>query len=324
MRPRVELHIELESNANLARLLRDEASRIRILLATYRAVLLRGSPVASPVELESVLPAILGPLMDYIDRGTTRSTVHGRVFTATDKPGQHSIYLHCESSFAAHWPHYIAFYCAKSAEVGGETPLADVHYVFHRLPRDVREEFVAKGVVYVRTYPDGPEPLWHNAYQVSDRAAAERYFRTADVDYQWIGDNGLQTRQLRPAAVMHPESGEEVWFNQAEAFNTTSLGAHARAERICRPYAATSQSYFGDGSAIPPDFVQAIVKAYAEETIQFSWCDGDLLLLDNLRVAHGRRPFGGNRTVWVAMGEPIGWKDVNVIKKCQIHGPFIE
>ena len=34
------------------------------------------------------------------------------------------------------------------------------------------------------------------------------------------------------------------------------------------------------------------------------WAAGDLLLVDNLRVAHGRAPFSGHRTVLVGMG---GW-----------------
>jgi alpha-ketoglutarate-dependent taurine dioxygenase len=45
--------------------------------------------------------------------------------------------------------------------------------------------------------------------------------------------------------------------------------------------------------------------AYDSETVKFDWQRGDLLLVDNMLVAHGREPFTGNRKVLVAMAEPF-------------------
>jgi alpha-ketoglutarate-dependent taurine dioxygenase len=41
------------------------------------------------------------------------------------------------------------------------------------------------------------------------------------------------------------------------------------------------------------------------------WEAGDILLLDNMLVAHGRRAFTGPRQIVVAMAEPTRWEDVN-------------
>jgi hypothetical protein len=38
-----------------------------------------------------------------------------------------------------------------------------------------------------------------------------------------------------------------------------------------------------------------------DEAAQFRWEPGDLLLVDNERMAHGRRSFRGSRSVLVAM-----------------------
>jgi alpha-ketoglutarate-dependent taurine dioxygenase len=42
-------------------------------------------------------------------------------------------------------------------------------------------------------------------------------------------------------------------------------------------------------------------EVYRETAISFPWQPGDILMLDNRLVAHGRNPFTGDRKVIVAM-----------------------
>ena len=46
-------------------------------------------------------------------------------------------------------------------------------------------------------------------------------------------------------------------------------------------------------------------EAYRRETVSFPWQKGDLLMLDNMLVAHGRAPFSGPRQILVGMAEPV-------------------
>jgi alpha-ketoglutarate-dependent taurine dioxygenase len=50
--------------------------------------------------------------------------------------------------------------------------------------------------------------------------------------------------------------------------------------------------------------VETIRAAIAAETRSFPWQTGDILLVDNMAVAHGRAPYEGERRVLVAMTEP--------------------
>ena len=58
-------------------------------------------------------------------------------------------------------------------------------------------------------------------------------------------------------------------------------------------------SYYGDGSEIEPEVLQHIRATSWECAVGFRWKSGDLLVLDNLAVQHGRVGFKGDRKVLV-------------------------
>ncbi len=66
-----------------------------------------------------------------------------------------------------------------------------------------------------------------------------------------------------------------------------------------------NNTYYGDGSQIEPEVLEEIRVAYQQEKIMFPWQQGDLLMLDNLSIAHSRTPFVGKRKVVVAMTDPV-------------------
>jgi Taurine catabolism dioxygenase TauD, TfdA family len=70
-------------------------------------------------------------------------------------------------------------------------------------------------------------------------------------------------------------------------------------------------AYYGDGAPLEPAVLEAIRAAYRQATVTFPWQAGDILLLDNMLTAHGRRPFAGPRTVLVAMANPVRLNDIS-------------
>jgi alpha-ketoglutarate-dependent taurine dioxygenase len=71
-----------------------------------------------------------------------------------------------------------------------------------------------------------------------------------------------------------------------------------------------SNTYYGDGSPIEPQVLDALREAYHQETVAFPWQQHDVLLLDNMLVAHGRAPFAGPRKIVVGMAEAVPSRDI--------------
>lgn len=289
-----------------------ERRHLEALLATHGAVLVRGLRIEGPDELERIAMVLLGALADYDDRATPRSVLAGRVLTSTDAPAHLTIPAHNEASFAAEVPARLLFWCARPAARGGRTPLTDAVRVYRRLDAAVRDPFERLGVRYLRAFGFGPGMTWQKAFGVTEREALERHCRERGIGWEWCGGDRLRTVQVRPAVARHPLSGEPVWLNHAMALHASSLPVELRRtiEREMGAAALPHATTYGDGTPIPDEVVEVLRAAYRAETATFDWREGDLLLVDNLRVAHGREPYSGERSVAVAMGQPVRWSDL--------------
>jgi hypothetical protein len=100
-------------------------------------------------------------------------------------------------------------------------------------------------------------------------------------------------------------TGELVWFNHVAFWHVSSLEPQLR-EAMFALFGEENlayNTYYGDGTPIEDSIIAEIREAYRQETILFPWQHGDILMLDNMLVAHGRSPFVGPRKILVAMGD---------------------
>jgi hypothetical protein len=119
---------------------------------------------------------------------------------------------------------------------------------------------------------------------------------------EWHTGDVLRTTHTAQALTIHPGSRQEVWFNQANLFHPAALPDEVAAVlRDAPPEYIPRTASFDDGTPIPDATIRTINAAFADCSWTEVWEPDDLLLVDNVAVAHGRQPYTGNRQVLVAM-----------------------
>lgn len=269
------------------------------------ALLFRDFEVRTARRFEQFIESLSADLLEYSYRSTPRNHVSGKIYTSTEYPADQTIPLHNEMAYSAHWPMKLWFFCAVRAERGGETPIADSRRIFSRVASEVRENFARRGVMYVRNYGAGLDLSWQDVFQTSDRLEVEAFCCRSSIDFEWKSEGRLRTRQVCQATATHPRTREQVWFNQAHLFHVSSLET-----TMCETLLALAgeellprNAYYGDGTPIEPSVLDHIREIYRREAVVFPWQEGDVLMLDNMLTAHGRRPFSGPRKILVGMAE---------------------
>jgi alpha-ketoglutarate-dependent taurine dioxygenase len=294
------------AGVRLAEWARSHRHAIDAAVHSSGGALFRGFAVCEPDEFHGFMEAACGELLEYKYRSTPRHEVTARLYTSTEYPAGETIPQHNELAYTNEWPLRIGFYCHQPSNEGGETPLSDSRGVLRRLRPEVVARFRSAGVRYVRNYGLGLDLSWGAVFQTDDRSEVEAQCRERGIQCEWDRDR-LRTIQICQALAMHPVTGEEVWFNQAHLFHVSSLGAEVQAEMLSVWGEANlpRNAYYGDGERIEPAVLDHIRDAFAQETVAFPWQASDVLLLDNMLAAHGRKPFLGPRRILVGMAQPF-------------------
>jgi alpha-ketoglutarate-dependent taurine dioxygenase len=296
----------VRAERDVLELLRERRGALLGELQRYGAILLRGFAVEGPAAFQEVVRVFAPTLMSYEGGDSPRAAVTDKVYTSTSYPASAPISLHNEMSYSREYPSLIAFYCEIPPEVGGATPLADCRQVLRALTPELVERFRTKRLRYVQNLHAGVGlgKSWRDTFETDDRAKVEAILARRGAELQWKPDGSLRVAEVIDPIVTHPSSGEPVFFSQAHLWHVSSLDPRTRdaLRKIVKEEDLYHACSFGDGSPISEEDLGEIRRALDAATIEFPWRKRDVLLLDNLLIAHGRRPFQGPRRVLVAMG----------------------
>ncbi|KAB2379131.1 TauD/TfdA family dioxygenase [Actinomadura montaniterrae] len=217
--------------------------------------------------------------------GSNRDKIDGKDTLQTVVAGTERIGPHSELRYMPFSPDVLWFYCVRPADEGGETTLYDGARTVEGLKPDSREAFSAKPLKYSFT---APPRIWTRFLEVSSVEEATAKLsgpdpKVPEAEHAFSFDGDMLSLEYTIPAFTRPRSGGEPVY----------AGSIARGYEHDRVACA-----FADGTPIPDELRQDIIDAAERVEIAIPWRPGDVVMVDNSRVMHGRRPFTGDREIY--------------------------
>ena len=218
-----------------------------------------------------------------------------KVFTANEAPKEIEIFLHHEMAQTPIYPHRIFFFCKSTSEKGGETPLCRSDHLYDAIYREnesLLKNFEKYGVIYNSIMSDGDELVsgqgrsWQKTLGVKNKNEAEIKLAQLGYEWTWMQGNNLSVTTCTFEAIKTLKDGRKSFFNQVIA---ASLGWKKSSENEVSPVR------YGNGDEIDLSAIDLIAELANSLTFLRSWEENDILLIDNFRVMHGRKPFSGSK-----------------------------
>jgi len=287
----------LEDMSSVMDWLLVESASFKNQLATNGALLFRGFPVKTAKDFDAFSSTFGYKDFTYQDSlsNAVRINHTPRVFTANEAPPEVEIFLHHEMAQTPISPEKIFFCCLSAAEQGGATPVcrSDLLYAaFKERHPDWAVQFASLGLKYMMHMPamdnaaSGQGRSWRSTLSVETVFQAEEKLSALGYSWQWQEDKSLVTRTPVLPAVKKLPDGSESFYNQViAAYRGWSRTDKSKGEVLT----------FGNDETIPKGLLTALLSLAEEFTVPLAWQDGDVALVDNHRVMHGRYPYSGSR-----------------------------
>ncbi|WP_164117605.1 TauD/TfdA family dioxygenase [Sphingorhabdus sp. Alg239-R122] len=287
----------------LADIMATHQTAIDAALAETGAILFRGFGISDADDFDHVVTAYGAENFPYAKSlsNAVRINLTPRVFTANEAPPETSIYLHHEMAQTPIYPSRLFFFCEIAADKGGATPLCRSDMLLSKLDAknpSLVKRFRERGVRYTNIMPpendtgSGQGRSWRSTLGVDTHAEAEARLAALCYTGKWLGGDTLKATTPVLDAVRIMPDGRHVFFNQ--------LIAAFRGWADSRNDPSKSITY-GDGSAIDPADMALAINIANDISYDLNWQSGDVALVDNFLVMHGRRPFQGKRRVLASL-----------------------
>jgi alpha-ketoglutarate-dependent taurine dioxygenase len=198
-----------------------------------------------------------------VNGNTSREDVVETQRIQTVNAGHDLIPLHAEMAYGPMRPDVLFFWCLAPPPPGsGETLVCDGVDVWHRMPSALRKRFDGRRVVYTFT---------------RSRMIA-------------IQSAGHESRLAADARVIHQRRHEDgtmdLVFTDSVVTPTRHDGRPAFANSLI---VERDSATFDDGEPIDMGLRRDVFDCTARAAHRITWRLGDILMIDNSRVMHGRR-----------------------------------
>ena len=283
------------------------------LILEYGGIVLRDFPIASADDFDRFIAEFPPYRRGYKGGAGPRGKITGNVMEATQLNEKMLILLHQEMAYTKAYPPRIAFHCHKPADIAGETLIADMREFDALIPAELREKLERLGSRTIRNCaPSGARRTrvddhldkrgWDASFETDDRSDVEQQCKDLGLVPIWNEDDSLTLIADLPVFDRHPITGlrlyrsylhSQSWLNRPES--REAIADMGREQKV------QSQQFYGNGEPFPNKEADVLNRLFAQITRAWPWQKGDVMILDNFLVAHGRSPYSGTREVQVML-----------------------
>ena len=203
--------------------------------------------------------------------------------------------LHIENGNTPICPDIVAFYSAMAAFEGSQTTVCDGQKIFESFTESQKSRYT-QSMTVTRTLP---EALWKR-YLANEHPAI-------DEPEQVTMEHVLQFKAAIPNQdfTLNEDGSLEYRMTLPPVRSSVLADGHGFANAILGP----SHNYekpvyqFEDGSFISDEEIAQLKIIAEQHTVEINWQDGDVAIIDNTRVMHGRRAIKDpQRQLYIGMG----------------------
>lgn len=302
------------SMSDLIALLSNEREEINNLLLSYGAVMFRGYKVNSSMLFKEFCDSFFNKNSygDYTGGNSPRFKVADKIYTSTYIPEDITIGQHLEMSYTNRAPEKIVFCCVRPSEIGGYTPLTSFINVYNDLDQEVRNAFEENNLVFTNCYlsednllrklssDDSGFKSWQESFQTDDVEIVKEKCRHLNITVDSRFGKIFLSEKI-PALIEHPKKLSKLWYACLDPFYFTPRYIGMKNYLVLRFielfYRITPRLTFENGKIIPARYINHVLETVEKHTRMIPWQCGDVLVVDNLQVAHGRTPYHGEREI---------------------------
>ena len=316
---------------------------LHALLAQQGAILFRNCGIDTVAQFHGLMSAlgISSCDTDHYYGEVMRANTGQHTMEPTLVPPDFMIAPHNECAFWYALPEYIAFFCEQTDALYGQTPVIDCAKVAASFSAALREKLEQSLVVneYVYDSVEASEDLvkgqkrncWQTAYQTQDRKVVETILDARDdVDYTWRKNGTLHLQIHSRVFARHPTTGEAC-FHSSRAFDfnnstymlrefgrnqlpygkylsslsTTKMGQWLSDHNWVEHHRYAWKTTLQKGPKLTDAEITEVTDTLFAHATIFRWRAGDVLLIDNVKTAHGRLNVDARRVLHVYMSEYV-------------------
>ncbi|WP_414572728.1 TauD/TfdA family dioxygenase [Nostoc sp. CCY 9925] len=273
-------------NINNISVLELDKEEIINLFKSYGILLFRGF-MANAEIFKEFSNSLSTDFINYAGGAFSRRVINGDETLLSVNDFKSEIKLHGEMYYQQNIPLMLWFFCANPPLKDGETTVCDGRHFFNELSSSTKKLFKKNNLKFTVRMS---EEDWNKKYQTNDLSKLEEMCQKNNTHLQINADQSILLEYICPAIIPSRCGKYQVFINSL-------LPTKQLSPKILK---------FEDDSEIPDEVMSEINEIAEKITTEISWQKGDILMIDNTRILHGRRAFADDqRDIYIRLCSPV-------------------